>query len=48
MAITVNECIRRAKKLVYDNWNYIYGAKYSDNPVTVKLINRLRKANSKV
>lgn len=48
MAITVNEAIRRAKKLVADDWNYVYGAKYNDNPITVKLINRLRAENSQV
>lgn len=48
MSITINEAIRRAKKLVNDNWQYIYGAKFHDNPITVKLINQLRRDNSQV
>lgn len=48
MALTKADVLRRAKKLVDDGWQYVYGAKYSDNPITAKRINQLRVENSQV
>lgn len=37
-----------SKALELKDWNYLYGAKHSDNPITLNKINQLRKQNSQI
>lgn len=44
----VKRALERATKLLNENWGYVYGAKYNDNPMSQSDLDRLRAANSKV
>lgn len=44
----INRAIDRATRLFNEKWGYVYGAKYSDNPMTLLKLDSLRSQNSKV
>lgn len=44
----IRTAIDRATFLLNQKWGYVYGAKYSDNPMSTTRLDTLRKQNSKV
>ena len=44
----INRAVDRATRLFNERWGYVYGAKYSDNPMTLSKLDSLRSQNSKV